>query len=74
MERYTEKSDAEWTAVGENISSGKDNAIDIIEDYIDSPGQKSHMLSPVFKHCGVGFAYANMSEYKYYATQVFVSY
>ncbi len=74
LERYTETSDVEWTAIGENISSGKDNAIDIMEDFIESQGQKSHILSPAFKYFGVGMAYANMSEYKYYATQVFVAY
>ena len=74
MERFDDASSLEWTAIGENLSSGLDNAIDIMDDLIESPGQKAHMLSNVFKCFGTGVAYANMSDYKYYATQVFVAY
>lgn len=51
-----EKFDYKWTAFGENIGAGFNDALEITNAWLASPAHKENLLSPVFTHMGAGTA------------------
>lgn len=74
LERYISVNNVSWTSIGENICAGYAHAPDVFFALMNSPGHRNNMLNPDFKYLGTGMAFNGFSDYKFYATQVFVSY
>ena len=60
-----------WSAVGENISAGREKYADAIEGWLKSPGHCENMMDPDYTQMGAGYGYNENSKYKHYWTQVF---
>lgn len=60
-----------WSACGENIVAGYYDPYDIADGWYNSEGHRKNILNSNFKYLGVGFAYNEKAEYKYYGTQNF---
>lgn len=60
-----------WSACGENIVAGYYDPYDIANGWYNSEGHRKNILNSKYKYLGVGFAYNEKAEYKYYGTQNF---
>ena len=56
---------------GENISGGRSNPAEAINDWMSSAGHRAVILNVNAVYLGVGAAYAPTSRFKLYVTQVF---
>ncbi len=61
----------EWTACGENIVAGYYDPYAISNGWYNSEGHRKNILNSNYKYLGVGFAYNESADYKYYGTQNF---
>ncbi len=61
----------EWYTCGENIVAGYYDPYAIANGWYNSEGHRRNILNSKFKYLGIGFAYKESSEYKYYGTQNF---
>lgn len=61
----------EWHACGENIVAGYYDPYDIADGWYNSSGHRKNILNSSYKYLGVGFAYNEKSDYRYYGTQNF---
>lgn len=62
----------DWRACGENIDCGYRDPFSALNGWYNSTaGHRDNMLSARFTYLGVGFAYGENSDYKYYGTQDF---
>lgn len=59
-----------FTAAGENIASGQQSAAEVMNAWMNSPGHRANILSPVYTQIGVGLA--KDSSGKCYWTQMFI--
>ena len=55
-EEMLDKFEYKWTAFGENMGAGYTNALEITNDWYNSPSHKENLMSPVFTHMGAGTA------------------
>lgn len=60
-----------WTFWGENIVAGYYDPYDIADGWYNSKDHRMNILNSNYKYLGVGFAYNEKAEYKYYGTQNF---
>lgn len=61
-----------WRACGENIDCGYRDPFSALNGWYNSTaGHRDNLLSARFTYLGVGFAYGENSDYKYYGTQDF---
>ena len=56
---------------GENIAAGYGSPQAVVDGWLDSDGHCANMLNPNFSKIGIGYAYANNSEWGNYWTQNF---
>ncbi len=61
----------EWTACAENIVAGYYDPYGIANGWYNSEGHRKNILNAEYKYLGVGFAYNEKADYKYYGTQNF---
>lgn len=61
----------EWYACSENIVAGYYDPYAIANGWYNSEGHRKNILNPEYKYLGVGFAYNEKAQYKYYGTQNF---
>jgi uncharacterized protein YkwD len=59
------------TYMAENIAAGNAGAAATFEQWKNSPGHNTNMLSPNYKAVGIGRAYLSTARYRYYWTNVF---
>lgn len=57
--------------LGENISVGKNTAIEAVDGWMKSKGHRANILNPNFKYLGVGYFYLENTIYQYYWVQDF---
>lgn len=69
-DRLTEAG-VEWYACAENIAAGVYDPYAIANGWYNSEGHRKNILNSKYKYMGVGFAYNEKSNYKYYSTQNF---
>ena len=62
-----------WSAAGENIAAGQTTPSAVVTSWMNSSGHCNNIMSPSFKHLGVGYYYGSASTYKHYWTQDFGS-
>jgi uncharacterized protein YkwD len=60
-----------WTAIGETIAAGYDNADAVLQAWLRSPGHCANLMNPSFQEMGAGKAVNQSSAYGTYWTQVF---
>lgn len=60
-----------YTHVAENIAAGHGSAKETVEQWMNSPGHRSNILSPDVEELGVGYCYAEDSDYGHYWVQLF---
>ena len=60
-----------WTACSENIVAGYYDPYGIANGWYNSEAHRKNILSSTYKNLGIGFAYNEKSDYKYYGTQDF---
>ena len=60
------------TGWGENINGGINNVYTAVTSWMNSPGNRTNILSPHMTHLGVGFYYEPYSEFVFHTTQKFV--
>ena len=58
-----------YTSAGENIAAGQFNAMSVHDAWVNSPGHRKNILSPLFQNMGVGVYYGG--EYGVYYTEDF---
>ncbi|MBE6800933.1 MAG: hypothetical protein E7529_06980 [Ruminococcaceae bacterium] len=61
----------EWYACAENIAAGVYDPYALSNGWYNSEGHRKIILNAKYKYIGVGFAYSEKSNYKYYSTQNF---
>lgn len=59
---------------GENIDYGYVDPFSALNGWFNSLEHRNNLLSEKYTHIGVGFAYGESSEYRYYGTQDFCSF
>lgn len=59
-----------FSAAGENIARGQPTAAEVMRDWMNSPGHRNNILSPIFTQIGVGAA--KSSNGTVYWTQLFI--
>jgi len=57
--------------LGENIAGGRNKPEAAIADWMASSGHRANILNSDAVYLGVGAAYAEVSRFRFYATQVF---
>ncbi len=60
-----------WTACAENIVAGYYDPYAISNGWYNSESHRKNILNSKYKYLGIGFAYKQTAEYKYYGTQNF---
>ena len=60
-----------WRACGENIAAGYPDPYDMANGWYNSEGHRKNILNSNYSHLGIGFAYNQNSEYRFYGTQNF---
>lgn len=60
-----------YTTLGENIAAGSATAQGVIDQWMSSDPHCANIMEPAFEDIGVGYAYAEGSEYGHYWTQDF---
>ncbi len=58
-------------ALGENVAAGQTTAVDVVGDWMSSPGHRANILGASFTHVGVGWAWTSASPYHTYWTADF---
>ncbi len=61
----------EWYACAENIAAGVYDPYALANGWYNSEGHRKNILNAIYKYFGIGFAYNEKSNYKYYSTQNF---
>jgi uncharacterized YkwD family protein/spore coat assembly protein SafA len=61
-----------FSAAGENIAYGQPTPQEVMNDWMNSPGHRSNILSPTYNQMGCGVAKA--SNGTFYWTQMFIKY
>ncbi len=56
---------------GENIAAGYDSAEATVEQWMNSEGHRKNILNPAFRELGVGYFYAEGSQFGHYWVQIF---
>lgn len=69
-DRLTENG-IEWYACAENIAAGIYDPYALSNGWYNSEGHRKNILNTKYKYIGVGFAYNEKANYKYYSTQNF---
>lgn len=64
----------EWSICAENIVAGYYDPYGIANGWYNSERHRKNILNTKYKYIGVGFAFGEKSEYKYYGTQNFYTY
>lgn len=59
------------SAMGENIAAGCSTAVQVMEQWMDSPGHCANILNKDYTELGVGYMYKKDSEYGHYWVQIF---
>jgi len=59
-----------FTAAGENIAMGQQSAQQVVNDWMNSPGHRSNILSSAYNQIGVGLAKDKNG--RFYWTQMFI--
>lgn len=57
--------------VAENIAAGHESAAETVEQWMNSPGHRANILDSELEELGVGYCYAEDSEYGRYWVQLF---
>ena len=57
--------------IGENIAGGYQTPEEVVDGWMHSEGHRKNILHPDFTELGVGYAYEENSQYKYYWVQIF---
>ncbi len=57
--------------VAENIAAGHESAAETVEQWMNSPGHRANILDSDLKELGVGYCYAEDSDYHHYWVQIF---
>ncbi len=60
-------------AYGENVAAGQATPEEVVVAWMNSPDHRENILSPLYQHIGVGYAYNENSTYRHYWTQNFGS-
>ena len=55
-EQMLDKFEYKWEAFGENMGEGFTNALEITNEWYNSPAHKENLMSPIFTHIGAGTA------------------
>ena len=61
----------EWTALGENVAAGQDDARAAVRGWLDGPGHCRNLMNPDYALMGLACAAASDSSWGEYWTQVF---
>ena len=61
----------EWYSCSENIVAGYYDPYAIANGWYNSEGHRKNILNEKFKYMGIGFAYNENAQYRYYGTQNF---
>ncbi len=61
----------EYQAIGENVAAGQATAAEVMENWLQSPGHRSNILSPDFCEIGIGHVVNSASKFQHYWTQDF---
>ncbi len=61
----------DWYACGENIAAGVYDPYALANGWYNSEGHRNNILNKRYLYLGVGFAYNEKANYKYYSTQNF---
>lgn len=62
--------DGKYT-VGENIAAGSSTPEEVVKLWMNSSGHRANILNKDYNELGVGYAFAENSEYKHYWVQLF---
>ncbi len=62
-----------YSYAGENIAAGQTSPSAVVTSWMNSTGHCNNIMSPNFKHLGVGYYYQSSSTYRHYWTQNFGS-
>lgn len=62
-----------FTHVGENIAAGQENAQEVVNSWMESPGHRANILDPGFDNMAVALCISD-SGYRYYWVQQFTAY
>ena len=62
----------DFGAAGENIARGNRTPEGVFEAWMNSPGHRTHILSPYFTHMGIGHLNHNSGGYNNFWTQKFI--
>lgn len=57
--------------VGENIAAGSNTPEAVVKQWMNSPGHRANILNPAYHFLGVGYVYAENSQYTHYWVQMF---
>ena len=60
-----------YRRVGENIAEGQNSPEKVVEAWMNSEGHRANILNPEFGKLGVGYFYAQNTDYKHYWVQLF---
>lgn len=60
-----------WSACAENIVAGYTDPYGIANGWYNSESHRKNILNKTYKYLGIGYAYKETSDYKYYGTQNF---
>ncbi len=45
----------DWRAVAENIAAGQEDAAEVVDSWMHSPGHRANILNPRYKEIGIGY-------------------
>jgi uncharacterized protein YkwD len=45
----------DWRTVAENIAAGQKDAAEVVAGWMNSPGHRTNILNPAYKHIGIGY-------------------
>ena len=62
-----------FSAAGENIAAGYASPADVVQGWLDSDGHCANLMGGAYTHIGVGYAFAEGSDFGHYWTQVFAT-
>jgi uncharacterized protein YkwD len=60
-----------YSSIGENVAAGFATAEDVVAAWMASPGHRANILGADFEQLGVGYSYADGTQYEHYWSQSF---
>lgn len=60
-----------YTCAGENIAGGQSSPVEVVNDWMNSPGHRANILNPNFHKIGIGYFYNAKAAYSHFWVQMF---